>query len=456
MQAIKQQFDLQWQNLKLAAKEKVLVAVSTGADSMALLWLLAHLPVAIRPQINVAYVDHQLRDQSKTETEFIQRYCQEKGYPLFTKTWAVADHPLTGLEEKARKMRYEFFETVLKKQQIKYLLTAHHSDDQAETFLMKLLRGGDLAQLTGIKSRRKFGAHAELLRPLLGFTKAQLLHLVQEQNITYFEDETNEQDDYLRNRLRHHVIPQLKQENPQFLAHVENYAAQLSEIFTLANETSKEKLAKLQQYDGSYALEQWQALTLPWQNQLLRQLFRQHKLELSEKKIAQANRLLNNTTKPQGQLDLGQGYFLVKEYQHFWLADHPLKSENLNFQHYLSLGEWQWISNTEKVGLFFSNAYRPRPGDEILAVSEDEAPFLLRHRRPGDRMKTKIGTQKVKQILIDRKIAKTKRERLWLVAAKDGNILWIVKVKKTDLSPRLVNAKIHYIIVLRREVKDDE
>ncbi len=228
-------------------------------------------------------------------------------------------------------MRYEFFETVLKKQQIKYLLTAHHSDDQAETFLMKLLRGGDLVQLTGIKSRRKFGAHAELLRPLLGFTKAQLLHLVQEQNITYFEDETNEQDDYLRNRLRHHVIPQLKQENPQFLAHVENYAAQLSEVLTLANETSKEKLAKLQQYDGSYALDQWQALTLPWQNQLLRQLFRQHKLELSEKKIAQANRLLNNTTKPQGQLDLGQGYFLVKEYQHFWLADHPLKSENLNF-----------------------------------------------------------------------------------------------------------------------------
>lgn len=108
MQAIKQQFDLQWQNLKLAAKEKVLVAVSTGADSMALLWLLAHLPVAIRPQINVAYVDHQLRDQSKTETEFIQRYCQEKGYPLFTKTWSVVDHPLTGLEEKARKMRYEF------------------------------------------------------------------------------------------------------------------------------------------------------------------------------------------------------------------------------------------------------------------------------------------------------------------------------------------------------------
>ena len=67
-----------------------------------------------------------------------------------------------------------------------------------------------------------------------------------------------------------------------------------------------------------------------------------------------------------------------------------------------------------------------------------------------------LDRSQVKQILIDRKIAKTKRERLWLVAAKDGNILWIVKVKKTDLSPRLVNAKIHYIIVLRREVKDDE
>lgn len=456
MQATKQQFDLQWQNLKLSAKEKVLVAVSTGADSMALLWLLAHLPVAIRPQINVAYVDHQLRDQSKAETEFIQRYCQEHGYPLFTKTWAVAEHPQTGLEEKARKMRYGFFATVLRKQKIKYLLTAHHADDQAETFLMKLLRGGDLAQLTGIKSRRKFGARAELLRPLLGFTKAQLLHLVQEQNITYFEDETNEHDDYLRNRLRHHVIPRLKQENPQFLAHVENYATQLSEVLSLADEASKEKLAKLRQDDGSYALEQWQTLDLPWQNQLLRQLFCQQQLELSEKKLAQASRLLNNTTKPQGQLDLGQGYFLVKEYHHFWIADHLLPSENLELQRSLSLGEWQWISDTEKVGLFFKDVYRPRPGDEVLAVSEEEAPFLLRHRLPGDRMKTKIGTQKIKQILIDRKIAKTKRERLWLVAAKDGNILWVVKVKKTDLSPRLVNAKMQYIIVLRREVKDDE
>ena len=220
--------------------------------------------------------------------------------------------------------------------------------------------------------------------------------------------------------------------------------------------SAKEKLAKLQQDDGSYALEQWQALAVLWQNQLLRQLFRPNQLELSEKKLAQANRLLNNTTKPQGQLDLGQGYFLVKEYHHFWIADHPLPSENLELQRSLALGEWQWISETEKVGLFFKDAYRPRPGDDILAVSAEEAPFLLRHRRPGDRMKTKIGTQKIKQILIDRKIAKTKRERLWLVAAKDGNILWVVKVKKTDLSPRLVNAKMQYIIVLRREVKDDE
>ena len=98
---------------------------------------------------------------------------------------------------------------------IGYLLTAHHSNDQAETILMKAVRGGDLEQLVGIKSARTFGS-GKLLRPLLHFSKETLKEYAERNQIKYFEDETNALDDVLRNRLRHHVIPFLEKENRHF------------------------------------------------------------------------------------------------------------------------------------------------------------------------------------------------------------------------------------------------
>ncbi|WP_051533680.1 tRNA lysidine(34) synthetase TilS [Ligilactobacillus apodemi] len=143
MQTVEQKFVKQWRQLKILPSQKVLVAVSTGVDSMVLLWLVQHLPPKLRPQIYVAYIDHQLRVQSQAETQFIQAYCEKSHLPLFVKVWQ--DHPKTGIENAARNVRYAFFNEIMQKEKILYLLTAHHGDDQAETFLMKLVRGGDIA-----------------------------------------------------------------------------------------------------------------------------------------------------------------------------------------------------------------------------------------------------------------------------------------------------------------------
>lgn len=454
MSELTQKFRAQWKVFGIKSTDKVLVAVSTGADSMALLTLLEELPKNIRPKINVAYVDHQLRAQSKAETKFIKEYCDKKQLPLFVKVWDDLDQKAqTGIEEKARQMRYEFFSEVLKKQQIKYLLTAHHADDQAETFLMKLLRGGDLTQLVGIKKKRSFGENAFLLRPLLNFSKEELAQFIQTKQLPYFEDETNESDAYLRNCLRHGVVKELKKQNLKFLDHIKAYSEQLDDVLALASELSKEKLASLK-VDQGYDLAKWQAFDDALKRQTLRVLFKETKLDLNEAQLTQAKKLLDNAKKPQGKLDIGKNYVLEKSYTSFQIkkVQKTTHADQAQVVKKLELGKWCKISATKKIGLFSLEEVALKKDDDILYVNKDKAPFYLRHRSVGDRLLSKAGSQKVKKILIDKKIASEKRDALWLLSTSEKEVFWIIGVKKTDLSPRAVNAKMHYIIVLRKEV----
>lgn len=190
-------FVKEWEKFNLA-DQPLLVAVSTGVDSMVLLDLLMKLPPKMQPQITVAYVDHQLREQSKVETKFIKKFCQQNNLPLEVAVWSKEQHPQNGTEEAARKFRYQFFLSVMKKRKIKVLATAHHADDLAETVIMKLVRGGELSQLVGIESRRSFEGDYQIIRPLLRYSKKQLYEYADQKELTYFEDETNYQDDALR------------------------------------------------------------------------------------------------------------------------------------------------------------------------------------------------------------------------------------------------------------------
>ena len=123
-------------NPELKTDQKVLLAVSTGVDSMVLLHLVEKLNVTI----GVIHIDHQLRPESKIEAEFLQSYCKSHHLPLYTKVWEQPAEK--NVEAEARKVRYNFFEAVMKQEKYDLLLTAHHGDDQLETLLMRLTRGG--------------------------------------------------------------------------------------------------------------------------------------------------------------------------------------------------------------------------------------------------------------------------------------------------------------------------
>lgn len=442
-------FQAQLAKLDLAGK-KVLVAVSTGCDSMVLLDLLLKSQRRFDLQIYVAYVDHQLRPASKVETAFIKDYCHEKQLPLRTYTWPLGEHPAKGVEAAARKVRYDFFKRVMVTEQLTTLLTAHHADDQAETFLMKLIRGGQLAQLTAIAPQRDFGAGKELVRPLLGFTKQELADYAQANNLTYFEDETNASDDYQRNRIRHHLLPLLKAENPQVLDHIAAYRTQLSDLLALGDELAATNIAKMKAADGSYNLKVFQTYSSKLQVLCLQHLLMEQGVELRTQLPEELRTGLLDDRKPNLKIKLNKGYYLLKSYERFSIESASLKNQARAVSYNLEPNEWIDLGAAGKVGLVSFEDYQVRSGDDCLELSELPAGGLvLRHRLSGDKLLTKHGRQKVKKIMIDNKVPLAQRKTSWLVADQGQNVYWVLGLKKSDLSRGAVNAKIQYIVVHR-------
>lgn len=197
-----------------------LVAVSGGADSVALLRLCHHLqhlpattsPAAAGPGFHVAHFDHRLRPDSAADAAWVAHLCQQLGLPL---TLGAADPPPaagdgdTVPEERARQLRYDFLIRAARDADCSAVLTAHTADDQAETVLHHILRGTGLAGLRGIPAARELAPGLRLIRPLLGESRAGLRAYLAEIGQGFRDDPTNASTDYTRNRLRHEVLPAL-------------------------------------------------------------------------------------------------------------------------------------------------------------------------------------------------------------------------------------------------------
>ena len=203
------------ENGLIKAGDRVLCAVSGGADSMCLLHLLHSNAAALEIAVCAASFDHRLRgESSRRDCEFVAGWCAERGIDCVLGGGDVrqyAEQTGTGIEEAARGCRYAFLESAAEELGCGLIATAHNADDNAETMLLNLTRGSGLKGLCGIPPRR-----GNIVRPLLGTTRAQIEEYLRGNGVTHVEDSTNESDDYTRNVLRHHVMPVLKGINPAF------------------------------------------------------------------------------------------------------------------------------------------------------------------------------------------------------------------------------------------------
>lgn len=192
-------------------RAKILVAVSGGPDSMALLHLLLDLEDLYGTKLGVAHLNHGLRPEAEEEEAFVASMAKSLGLPFFTrKSNLMESWPGLSLEEAGRMARYAFFNEIMAKEGFDRIATAHHADDQAEQILMNLLRGCGPDGLAGIPA-----VQASVVRPLIHIPKKDILAYLAEKKIPWREDASNADPCFLRNRIRHGLIPLLEKDfNP--------------------------------------------------------------------------------------------------------------------------------------------------------------------------------------------------------------------------------------------------
>ena len=191
--------------------DRILLALSGGVDSV----VLAELLLELGYTFSAAHCNFHLRgEESNRDAEFVIKWAERKKVKLFVQdfdTYAYMQEKGISLEMAARELRYSWFENLMQENQIDYLLTAHHADDSAETFFINLLRGTGIAGLHGILPK-----NGNIIRPLLFATRKSILDYAELKNIQFVEDSTNSETKFLRNKIRHRVIPMLKEISPDF------------------------------------------------------------------------------------------------------------------------------------------------------------------------------------------------------------------------------------------------
>ncbi len=190
--------------------DSILIAVSGGPDSVALLYALHHLSSHFTLKLGVAHINHQLRaEDAEMDEQFVQSLARQMDLPFYLKKCDVRHYAKTNrlsLEDAARKVRYDFFFHTLQKNSYSRIATAHHLDDNAELILMNLLRGSGKSGISGIPPvRRKI-----IIRPLIRISKKEILTFLSENSLPYRLDQTNQDVSFTRNRIRHRLIPELQ------------------------------------------------------------------------------------------------------------------------------------------------------------------------------------------------------------------------------------------------------
>lgn len=399
------------------------VALSGGADSVALLAGLRELAPSMGLCLRAAHFHHGLRgEEADRDAEFCRVLCDGWQIPFtLGRADAAREAAATGhsLEEAARDLRYAFlYETAPG-----LIATAHNADDNAETLLMHLIRGTGLRGLGGIPPRRD-----RLVRPLLGCTRAEILAYLQAKGLSHVEDSTNHSDDCLRNRLRHRILPLLRQENPSLTGTLCRTAALLRQEDDYLSEQAARAEAACRQGEG-YDCARLRALEPVLRRRIWMSRLQALGLEDPAGVYVEALERLLRSDKPSARLDLPGGKVARREYGQLLFSLPPLQpvpETELRIPGVTVLPDRLGILTC----FVTKNSNFSQKKHTIFPMRYDmisQRTLKVRSRRPGDRLHLAGGTKSLKELMIDRKIPALRRNRLPVLTV-DGRIAAVVGV----------------------------
>ena len=371
--------------------DTVICAVSGGADSMALLWGMYLLREKLGITLEAAHFNHNLRgEESQADAEFVRKFCEFHDIPLHLGNGNVVSGE-KGLEAAARDARYAFLRSLNGT-----IATAHTADDNAETVLMHLIRGSGLRGLGGVTPKSD-----GLIRPMLDVTRAQVERFLEENYIRHITDSSNDTDLFLRNRLRHHVLPLLKRENPSIAQGLSAAAQRIREDAALLDSLA----AQLDPTD----IAALRAAPAPLRRRAIEGFLRRNGFpEPSAEHIRQAEQVVFSDN-PSARVTLG-GLTLRRSYE-------KLCADRGQVILPTRLLPMEGITELPEIGLAVRTGIVESPGEWVVCP---KGQMVVRCRQSGDELTTKGGTKSLKKRFIDRKIPQFERYAVPVIADEGG------------------------------------
>lgn len=402
------------QLLSQSQQKTYLLAVSGGVDSM----VLADLFQVSGFNFHIAHINYHLRNEdSNLDQKLVSDFCEKHKIPFHLYEVSENDNqPENSIQNWARELRYRFFREIQQKENLDFLVTAHHLNDQLETFIINLYKASGIRGLSGIPQSEN-----GIIRPLLGFSKNEIYDFAKENHIEFREDQSNQKTDYLRNKIRHNIVPELEKINSDFLTNFSKSINYINQAKDFINESVDNKIEVLKIKSD--------------ENQLI----------IDKQKFSQESELIryeilkrfgfNDENEMQKVLtaQTGSSFFtaefqlLINRNELIFERKLEVRSENLE-EVILEIIDNKIIipENIKKEIQEFGNCFWKIDKEKV------QQPLKLRKKQEGDLFFPigMIGKKKISKFFKDEKLSILAKQKIWLLCDAKNNVLGILPFRQ--------------------------
>lgn len=420
---------------------RILLAVSGGVDSMVLVRLFS----LTGKTFGIAHCNFMLRQtDSDLDEQMVKRASMMIGVPYYsaqfdTQSYAL-EHKLT-IQEAARNLRYGWLNDIAYEHHYALIATGHHLDDSVETMLINLIRGTGIGGLGGIPEKRQ-----NIIRPLLFATRAEIEQFASDNGVEFRTDQSNLGDYYLRNRIRHHVVPPLKDLNPAFYESMTWFFEKMRATQTVLNAAINSHKAQCIRAEGAgVSLSIKNLLALPRPDFYLYAFLKEYGFS-----FAVCSTIFKNLKGQPGARYFSKTHAAIKDREKIFVT--PLNTMNGQEEFLIDLHTREL--NSGNTGFAFETGMAG--SSPVFSIDENEAildfdlltfPLLLRKIRPGDRMQPlgMKGVKKISDLLTDKKVPRHIKNNTWVLVSK-SEIVWLAGYRMSEKYKITGNTKKVFIV----------
>ncbi len=422
--------------------ETVVVAVSGGPDSMALLNILLELRNFLDLEIICAHIHHNIRSESDVEKRFVESFCKTNNIGF---EWLkIEEYGDDNFHNEARNIRYKYLKKIAKKHEAKYIFTAHHGDDLIETILMRMVRGSTLKGYSGFSKTIESDGFL-IVRPLITVTKKEVEKYNKEKKISYMVDSSNEKDIYTRNRFRKYIVSDLKKEDFNVHKKFFKFSETIQESNEYIDKVVQQKLKRIypqkvlniEEFKQEAKIIQTRII-----NHILEDIYLDDLMLITDQHVVLLQNLIMSE-KANALIHLPNKINAIKSYSNLTLVKQAVKEADF----YLEISDYINLANGKNI----ERINRTNQDDNYICrlnSIEVNPPIYVRNRKEGDKMTIKgmLGSKKIADIFIDQKIDMSERKKWPVVVDSNGVIIWLPGLKKSKFN-KSINEK--YDIILK-------